>query len=124
MPAPVVTFENSTKVKIQWDPKSFHHGGPILRYEVRVLSETTNENYIEKIDGNLSHTILMLDQIKQNLAPDCSVENMTFPYDFKIRSVTVNDSFHEFNSYWSPKEHIYAYCPSKYFINPFISLKT
>ena len=109
MPAPLVTFQNSTEVKVQWEPQSFHHGGPIKRYEVRVLSETTKEEYIEKVDGNSSFAILRLDQIKNNIAPVCS-SNITYFYDFFIRSVTYENS-KEFNSSWSQVETIPGYCP-------------
>ena len=44
MPAPVVTFINSTEVEVKWDPSSFHHGGPIIdSYELIINSTKTEE---------------------------------------------------------------------------------
>ena len=111
MPAPLVTFQNSSEVKIQWDKQSFHHGGPIKRYEVRVLAEKTNEEFIiNDVNGNASHSLLRLDHLKKNVAPDCDNTNVTYYYDFSIRSVTSNGS-DEFYSSWSPVEAVQEYCP-------------
>ena len=116
MPAPLVTFQNSTQVKIQWDPQSFHAGGPIKRFELKVLSQRTNEEFtIEDVAPTATYSLVRLDHIKDNLAPDCAANNSKeYFYGFSIRSVTKDDSDNEFVSPWSPSETVQGYCPGNY----------
>ena len=115
MPAPVVTFINSTEVEVKWDPSSFHHGGPIIdSYELIINSTKTEEKFIQTIQGNLTRIKLSLTEISENLAPDCTNASMTNNlYNFTIRAVTIDKKFQKYFGDWSHVEVVPAYCGGK-----------
>ena len=45
MAPPLVTFLNSTEVRIEWNEDAFHKGGPIKDYEIRVSYQKTGHNH-------------------------------------------------------------------------------
>ena len=45
MASPLVTFLNSTEVRIEWNEDAFHKGGPIKDYEIRVSYQKTGHNH-------------------------------------------------------------------------------
>ena len=111
MPAPLVTFINSTEVEVKWDPSSFHHGGPIDSYEVVINSSKTDEKFTQIIQGNFTKVKLSLTEISENLAPDCTNASMTNNlYNFTIRAVTIDKKFQKYFGDWSLAEVVPAYC--------------
>ena len=111
MPSPLVTFINSTEVEVQWDPSSFHHGGPIDSYEVIINSSKTEEKFTQIIQGNITKVKLSLTEISENLAPDCTNASMTNNlYNFTIRAVTIDKKFQKYYGDWSLAEVVPAYC--------------
>ena len=110
MPSPMVTFINSTEIKVSWSNETFHLGAPtIQRYEVKIVSQDTSEEVFFKDDipGHLTS----IDAILNN-APDCNNMSMTHLLNVTIRSWT-RDKSEEFVSPLSPVEVISAYCGGK-----------
>ena len=52
MAAPIVTFINSTEVRIVWDPINFHRGGPIVRFDIRISYQLTGNVHIVRVPGD------------------------------------------------------------------------
>jgi hypothetical protein len=64
MSPPLATFLNGTQVRISWDPESFHHGGPISRYEIRISYQRTGNVHNISVSANeSSHVSVALDKI-------------------------------------------------------------
>jgi hypothetical protein len=115
MPAPVITFVNSTEVVISWRHDNFHVGGPVIRYEVRMAFKNESDYRIE-INGSKDRFTVNLDKIKNDWSPDCSNASVaTNLYNFTIRSVVKEDTSNsdEFISNWSPVEVVPAPCGGK-----------
>ena len=66
MAAPLATFLNSTEAKINWDPESFHHGGPVSHYEVRISYQRTGNVHNILLPANGSnHVTVNLDRLSE-----------------------------------------------------------
>lgn len=110
MPPPIVTFVNATEVKVVWDLDSFHHGGPIDHFELKVCSQWTEACH-RSLTKDKTETKLMLDQVKEDLSPDCYNASVTNMFNFTIRSVTFDaKTDQKFSSPWSQVEVVPAYC--------------
>ncbi len=110
MPSPIVTFVNSTQVDVNWGVQNFHKGGPILRYELRICSQRTEACHEFHYPAEYSRADLILDQVKNDLAPNCYNESVTNFFNFTVRSVTFKNEDETFFSEWSPEEIVPAYC--------------
>lgn len=115
MLSPGVTFINSTEVEVVWNPFDFQHGGPIYRYDLEICSEHTQQCNTIDYDHQYNKVRLFLDSINDDLAPDCQNSSVTNMFSFRLRSVTQNKATNEiFESPWSPKEIVPAYCQSTF----------
>ena len=112
MPAPLVTFTNSTEVVIQWYPETFHHGGPIGGYQLNIISQQTEENFEQTISGSKTKVKLALDAFSGKFTPDCSNASITYLYNFSMRAVTFDETDRYYGP-WSPVEVVPAYCGGK-----------
>jgi hypothetical protein len=64
MAAPLVTFTNSTEVRIAWDPINFHRGGPIVRFDIRISYQRTGNVHIVRIPADRASLVsVALDKI-------------------------------------------------------------
>ena len=110
MLAPMVTFANSTEVEVRWDPKTFHHGGPIKRYELKVIGQRTGyEKHFNDISGESTKMTISLDKISDDLVPDCANNTITNLYNFTMMAVTYDEN-QEYLGPWSQVEVVPAYC--------------
>ena len=122
MPAPAITFVNQTEVNIAWSTESFHHGGPISRYEINMVSQNLGKSHKIKysVQGNSESklsTNVFLDRIANEMEwlPNCENQSSTTNlYNFSIRAITFDKhSRKTYQSPWSVEEVVPAYCYSK-----------
>ena len=122
MPAPKITFVNQTEVNIAWSTDSFHHGGPIIRYEINIFSQNLQESHKLEYDvpnnpqPQMSKNVF-LEQIANEMEwlPNCENQSETTNlYNFSIRAITFDKYNREsYESPWSVQEVVPAYCYSK-----------
>jgi len=60
---PFVTFLSSTQVKVSWDTKNFHKGGPMINYEVKIVYQDKENVHIFYSQANSNSVTIQLDQI-------------------------------------------------------------
>ncbi len=119
MPSPLVTFKNSTEVKIEWGHGFFHKGGPLHHFDIKIIHQTLNRSVILEAPGHAESSTVSLAKIGENedWTPDCSNKSITNLYNFTIRAVTVDRSIDQtYEGEWSPTEVTPAYCTSKFYI--------
>ncbi len=115
MPAPLVTFKNSTEVLIEWG-HAFHKGGPIDRYDLKIAHQTLGESVVRHAKGGSNSLVLSLERVGEDSdwTPDCFNESLTNLYNFSIRAVTVDRVKGSYYlGEWSPVEVTPAYCSSE-----------
>ena len=122
MPPPEITFVNQTEVNIAWSTDSFHHGGPITRYEINMVSQKLQRSHtieydVQKNPQRQLSTNVFLDQIANEMEwlPNCENQSATTNlYNFSIRAITFDEyNRASYDSPWSIQEVVPAYCYSK-----------
>lgn len=118
MPAPTVTFKNSTEVLVEWDRK-FHMGGPIDSYEVLVAHQALRETAELHANGDEYNMLVSLDTVVENQdwSPDCFNESLTNLYNFSVRAVTVDGTGKHYRGNWSDVRVTPAYCECKFYFS-------
>ncbi|CAB4058713.1 DOME [Lepeophtheirus salmonis] len=115
MKDPIVYFENSTLLQVSWDMDSFHKGGEISHYEVRL---TKGENLVAPIFPSTKEQSVMsvslndLDDPDDWIISDCgSSSTKAEPYNVTVRAVTFGSgSKKEFWGPWSNPTSTLGYC--------------
>ena len=92
MAPPSVTFLNSTEVRIEWNEGTFHKGGPIKDYEIRVSHQKTGQNHTFRVKPHPGKSVVTvgLDRI--------SAEQVL--KDFYLIFNNSNVKLSNFKSYW------------------------
>ena len=123
MPPPKVTFVNSSEVNIEWASEEFDHGGPIIKYQIKLTSQTLQRSQV--IDykvkngfNNQMNTRIDLDRKADGMdwLPNCENQSSnTNLYNFSIRAVTEDKQMGKiYSSPWSLEEVQPAPCYSKF----------
>ena len=116
MEMPDTRFINSSHFVVEW-PYAFHVGGPLLRYDVKVVSQALNQWHVVAVLPKAKRVTINLHKVTKEAdwAPNC--ENQTVQtnlFNISVRAVTQDPKTHQvFIAPWSKERIVSAACPGK-----------